>query len=77
MSLFAAGWLGCTVAAARRAGSAPSWLLAGAVVVTMTLALTLVELIGVDAASLTSIGPALLQLWFLAAGVALLRRPVR
>jgi hypothetical protein len=75
VSLFAVGWLGCTVAAARGTGGAPRWLLVAGAVVAVTLSLPLVELSGTDAGPLVAIGTALLQFWFLAAAVALLRHP--
>lgn len=75
VSLFAAGWLGCTVAAARRAGGGPGWLLGGGGVAAIALALVLVELAGMDAATLIPVSTTLLQVWFLAAGATLLRRP--
>lgn len=77
VSLFAVGWLGCTLLAARRAEGAPGWLLALGGAAALALALPLVELGGVDAGPLTSVGTSLLQIWFLAAAVVLLRRPAR
>lgn len=75
VSLFAAGWLACTVVAARRASGAPGWLLVAGGVAAVALALPLVELAGVDPGALTSIGTSLLQLWFLATAVVVARAP--
>jgi Domain of unknown function (DUF4386) len=75
VSLFAAGWLGCTVVTARRAGGAPGWLLGAGTLAAVALTLPLVELLGVDPGGLTAIGTSLLQLWFLAAAVVLARAP--
>ena len=77
VSLFAVGWLGCTLLAARRAEGAPGWLVALGGAAALGLALPLVELGGVDAGPLTSVGTSLLQIWFLAAAVVLLRRRAR
>jgi hypothetical protein len=73
VSLFAVGWLACTLVAARRAGGAPGWLLAAGALAAVALALPLVEVVGVDAGPLVSVGTALLQLWFLAAAVVVAR----
>ncbi|MEU5397885.1 DUF4386 domain-containing protein [Streptomyces sp. NPDC005963] len=74
VSLFAVGWLVCTVTAALRAGSTPRWLLFSGFLVAAGLALPLAELAGVDSGAATSIGSSLLHLWFLAAAVTLFRR---
>lgn len=73
VSLFAVGWLACTVVAARRTAGAPRWLLAAGALAAAALALPLVELAGVDAGPLTSVGTTALQLWFLAAAVVVAR----
>ncbi|MER5766261.1 DUF4386 domain-containing protein [Streptomyces sp. NPDC001985] len=75
VSLFAVGWLLCTVIAALRTGTAPRWLLIAGFPVAAGLALPLAELAGAGAGAATSVGTALLQLWFLAAAAALVRRP--
>lgn len=77
VSLFAVGWLACTVVAARRAHGAPGWLLGGGALAALGLALPLVELVGLDGGPLTSVGSTLLQLWFLAAAVVVARTPGR
>ncbi|MFI1018782.1 DUF4386 domain-containing protein [Streptomyces sp. NPDC020965] len=77
VSLFAVGWLVCTVVAALRTGAAPRWLLIAGFPVAAGLALPLVEMAGADAGAATSIGTALLHLWFLAAAATLVRRPRR
>ena len=69
VSLFAVGWLACTLAAARRTGATRGWLLAAGGAVVVALALPLVELAGLDAGPLTAAGTTALQLWFLAAAV--------
>ncbi|MED7951121.1 MULTISPECIES: DUF4386 family protein [unclassified Streptomyces] len=74
VSLFAVGWLVCASVAALRARTAPRWLLIAALLTAAGLALPLVELAGADPGAATSIGSALLQLWFLAAAVVLARR---
>lgn len=73
VSLFAMGWLTCTVVAAWPVAAVPRWLLAAGALAAVGLALPLVELVGVDAGPATSIGTTLLQLWFLAAAVVLAR----
>jgi hypothetical protein len=73
VSLFAVGWLACTVVAARRVAGAPGWLLAAGAFAAAALALPLVELAGIDAGPLTSVGTTMLQLWFLAAAVVVVR----
>lgn len=73
VSLFAAGWLACTVAAARRAAVAPSWLVLAGGVVAAVLTAPLVALLGVDPGPLTTVASIAVQLWFLAAAVALFR----
>lgn len=75
VSLFAAAWLACTVAAAARTGVAPGWLLAGGAVTAVAVATPLVELLDVDAGLLTTVGTSVLQVWFLTAAVVLARRP--
>ncbi|MGV9313616.1 DUF4386 domain-containing protein [Streptomyces sp. NPDC003691] len=75
VSLFAVGWLLCTVTAALRTGAAPRWLLIAGFPVAAGLALPLAELAGADPGPATSVGTTLLHLWFLAAAVSLARRP--
>ncbi|MFE5854263.1 DUF4386 domain-containing protein [Streptomyces sp. NPDC056500] len=75
VSLFAVGWLVCTMVAARRADTAPRWLLIAGFLAAAGLALPLAEIAGVDVGAATSIGTSLLHLWFLAAAITLLRRP--
>lgn len=77
VSLFAAAWLGCTVAAAARARVAPGWLLAAGAVAAVAVGAPLVELLGVDAGPLITVGTSVLQVWFLTAAVVLARRPSR
>jgi Domain of unknown function (DUF4386) len=48
VSLFAVGWLGCTVVLAWRTGVAPRWLVIAGGIATVALALPLVELAGID-----------------------------
>ncbi len=74
VSLFAALWLACTVIAARHSGQTPRWLLAAGALTTVALASPLVELAGVDPGATITIGTTAVQLWFLAAAVALLLR---
>ncbi|MER6910473.1 DUF4386 domain-containing protein [Streptomyces sp. NPDC000594] len=74
VSLFAVGWLVCTVVAALRTGTAPRWLLIAGLAAAAGLALPLVEIAGADPGAATSVGTALLHLWFLAAAVTLVRR---
>lgn len=73
VSLFAAGWLACTVAAAYRASAEPRWLLVAGAVVAAVLAAPLVSLLGVEPGPLTTVATTAAQLWFLAAAVALFR----
>ena len=73
VSLFAVGWLGCTMVLAWRTGVVPLWLVVAGGIATVALALPLVELAGVDPGPLTSVGTTALQLWFLAAAFVLIR----
>jgi len=75
VALFAVGWLVSTLAAAWRVAEVPRWLLAVGFVPAAGLALPLVELGGLDAGPLVTVGAAALQLWFLAAAVVLARTP--
>ncbi|MEV0677614.1 DUF4386 domain-containing protein [Actinosynnema sp. NPDC050436] len=69
VSLFAAGWLLCLAGVA----DVPRWLRAFTVLTAAALALPLVELLGVDAGALISVGSATVQVWFLATAAHLLR----
>ena len=53
VSLFAVGWLGCTMVLAWRSGIAPRWLVIAGGIATVALGLPLVELAGVDPGPLT------------------------
>ncbi|MCM2387645.1 DUF4386 domain-containing protein [Streptomyces albipurpureus] len=75
VSLFAVGWLVCTILAALRSDAAPRWLLIAGFFVAAGLALPLAEIAGADSGAATSVGTSLLHLWFLAAAAALFRRP--
>lgn len=75
VSLFAVGWLVCTMLAALRADTAPRWLLIAGFLVAAGLALPLVEIAGADPGAATSVGTSLLHLWFLTAAPVLFRRP--
>jgi Domain of unknown function (DUF4386) len=75
VSLFAVGWLGCTMVLAWRTGVAPRWLIIAGGIATVALALPLIELAGVDPGALTSVGTTALQLWFLATAFVLARSP--
>jgi hypothetical protein len=77
VSLFAVGWLVCTLVVARRAGGAPGWLLAAGALTAVALALPLVETAGLDLGPVVTVGVTLLQLWFLAAAVVVGRGPGR
>ncbi len=77
VALFAVGWLVTTLVAAWRVGEAPRWLLVSGMVPAAGLALPLVELGGLDAGPLVTVGAASLQLWFLAAAAVLARTPRR
>ena len=72
VSLFASIWLGFTVVAMWR--SAPRWLSVTSALVALLVALPLVELAGIDAASglLVTVGSTAINLWFLALGVMML-----
>lgn len=74
VALFAVGWLVVTLAAAWRVGAVPRWLLAAGAVPAVGLGLSLAELGGADLSALGPVGPASLQIWFLAAAVVLARR---
>ncbi|MEU5693919.1 DUF4386 family protein [Actinosynnema sp. NPDC020468] len=74
VSLFAAGWLLCLA----KVADIPLWLKGFTVVTAAALALPLVELLGVDAGALISVGSGTVQVWFLVAAVHVLRsRSVR
>ena len=73
VSLFAVGWLACTLIAARRAGAVPGWLLGAGAVTALAVALPLVELAGLDAGPATTISGTVLHLWFLTTAVVLAR----
>ncbi|GAA3885031.1 hypothetical protein GCM10022243_57310 [Saccharothrix violaceirubra] len=69
VSLFAAGWLLCLAGIA----DLPAWLRGFTVLTAAALALPLVELLGVDAGALISVGSATVQVWFLVAAVYVFR----
>ncbi|GLZ36494.1 DUF4386 family protein [Actinokineospora sp. NBRC 105648] len=69
VSLFAAGWLLCLA----KVASIPLWLKGFTVVTAAALALPLVELLGVDAGALISVGSATVQVWFLVTAVHVVR----
>jgi hypothetical protein len=76
VSLFAVGWLVCTLVVARRAGGAPGWLLAMGALTAVALALPLAGTAGLDLGPVVTVGVTLLQLWFLAAAVVVARGAV-
>ncbi|MEU6149757.1 DUF4386 family protein [Actinosynnema sp. NPDC047251] len=69
VSLFAAGWLLCLA----KVADVPSWLRVFTVLTAAALALPMVELLGVDAGPLISVGSATVQVWFLVAAGYVLR----
>ncbi|MEU4804228.1 DUF4386 family protein [Actinosynnema sp. NPDC023587] len=69
VSLFAAGWLLCLA----KVADIPVWLKGFTVLTAAALALPLVELLGVDAGALISVGSGTVQLWFLVAAVHVVR----
>ncbi|MBM7771062.1 hypothetical protein JOD54_001266 [Actinokineospora baliensis] len=69
VSLFAAGWLFCLV----KIADIPLWLKGFTAITAVALALPLVELLGVDAGALISVGSATVQIWFLATAVHIFR----
>lgn len=69
VSIFAAVWLGATIA---RPGL-PRWARITGALVLVPLAAPAVELAGVDAGALVSLSSAAITIWLLAAGVAMMR----
>ncbi|PPK68405.1 DUF4386 family protein [Actinokineospora auranticolor] len=70
VSLFAAGWLLCLA----RVAEIPLWLKGFTVLTAAALALPLVELLGVDAGALISVGSGAVQVWFLVAAAHVIRK---
>lgn len=75
VTLFAALWLACLSAAILRDATLPRWLGTAGLVAAAGLSAGLVELFGVDLGALISVTTSAFQLWLLAAGITLLRRP--
>ncbi|MCP2271069.1 protein of unknown function (DUF4386) [Actinokineospora diospyrosa] len=69
VSLFAAGWLLCLA----KIADIPVWLKGFTALTAAALALPLVELLGVDAGALISVGSATVQVWFLVTAVYVFR----
>jgi hypothetical protein len=74
VSLFAALWLALLGAASLRNGALPRWLSIFGLFTALALATNLVELFGINLGALITVTTALVQLWFLAAGIVLLAR---
>lgn len=76
VSLFAALWLALTSLAILRGGPVPRWLGWFGLSAAVVLALPALELLGLDLGPVVIIATAVVQFWFLAAGVRLLVRPL-
>ncbi|GAB4200315.1 MAG: hypothetical protein OHK0022_21290 [Roseiflexaceae bacterium] len=75
VNMFAALWLGLLSAAILRGGGLPRWLGLFGIAAALSLLAAAVEVFGIDIGALIIATTTGIQLWFLAAGITILRRP--